>query len=328
MEIREYPLISVIIPAYNAGDTIRRACSSVLAQEYPKVELIVVNDGSLDDTEEILRELESRYANLHCITQKNGGVSKARNTGLTYAQGSYIAFLDADDEMMPQCLSKLYTAIVDQDCDVAAGNYITVEEDGVETAKAYDFSREIHPWRDRDALIQSLKDHPATYAVWGKLYRREMIGDVRFVEGRRIHEDSFFLFALFLRNPSMTVVDEIVTRHHAVRGSASRTAFSEKFLDILYFAKEKYRIVGESFPEYLFLAENILVKSSLALLNVMKTNTDPQYKEVERECLSTVRTYGRSFIPAIPRDRVLFAIVSLRLYGVYKMAFRIYSKIR
>jgi glycosyltransferase involved in cell wall biosynthesis len=88
------PLVSVVIPAYNAGRTVERAVASALGQTYGSIEVIVVNDGSRDDTEEKV----ARYADrIVYVSQKNGGVSKARNTGIEMARGDYIALLDADD---------------------------------------------------------------------------------------------------------------------------------------------------------------------------------------------------------------------------------------
>ena len=91
------PLVSVIMPAFNSARFVGQAVQTVLAQTYPQVELIVVNDGSTDETETVL----APYANrIQIINQANQGVSAARNTGIRAAQGQYIAFLDADDLMM------------------------------------------------------------------------------------------------------------------------------------------------------------------------------------------------------------------------------------
>ena len=96
-------LVSVIIPAYNREKTIRRAVDSALAQTYPSIEIIVVDDGSRDHTAEILLEYGEK---LRLIRQKNGGASSARNTGIRAAQGEIIAFLDSDDAWLPHKISR------------------------------------------------------------------------------------------------------------------------------------------------------------------------------------------------------------------------------
>lgn len=97
-----HPLVTVIIPSYNRGWVLKEAIDSVLSQDYPHVELIVVNDGSTDNTAQIL----SLYGDkINVIHQENRGVSAARNTGVSHAAGDYIAFLDSDDIWLPRKIS-------------------------------------------------------------------------------------------------------------------------------------------------------------------------------------------------------------------------------
>ena len=93
-ETESSPLITTIIPAYNVEEYVINAIQSVLDQSYKNVELIIVNDGSTDNTEQIIKE---NYPSINLITQKNKGLSGARNTGIENSKGEYIAFLDADD---------------------------------------------------------------------------------------------------------------------------------------------------------------------------------------------------------------------------------------
>lgn len=321
----EYPLISVIIPAYNAEATIRRAADSVLKQSYPDVELVVVNDGSKDSTRDILEQLAAEHPNFRCIHQENGGVSKARNTGLAAAAGEYIAFLDADDEMLPNCLEMLFRVSEKENCDIVAGPSIRVRPDGSRTPKGYGVEGKPLIWQGDEALQNSLKDHPATYSVWGKLYRREVLAGIRFVEGKRIHEDSFFLFQAFGRELRMAVCAEPTIYYYMTAQSASRSGFSDKFLDILYFAEEKAKIVEERYPEYLPLAKNVLAKANMALLKVMCLGADQKYLPLEKQCCRAVRENAPYFIPAIRVDKILFAVIRLRLFWLYK---RLYQLLR
>lgn len=322
------PLISVIIPAYNAEKTLRRACDSVLTQSYPNVELVVVNDGSKDGTQGILDALTGEYANVKGIFQENGGVCKARNTGLDNAAGDYLFFLDADDELMPECLTSLYNIAAAHNCDITAGGCLRIRPDGTSFESRIAPAGGLAVWEGQEALENSLKDHPGTYAVWGKLYRRTILEKVRFVEGKRVHEDSFFLFEVFLQPVKMAVTDVLGVRYYLTQNSASRAGFSEKFLDILYFADEKVKIVEEKYPEYLPLAKNVQVKASLALLKVMRSGCDAQFKGVERECIRTIQQNAKYFIPAIRVDSILFWIVRARLYYVFKFFNITYKRLR
>lgn len=326
--VQETPKISVVIPAYNAEATIVRACRSVLTQSYPNVELIVVNDGSRDGTAGILDQLAAQHDNLQVIHKENGGVCTARNAGLAAAQGDYLCFLDADDELTEGCIAYLYGIAAEKNCDIVAGSCLRIRRDGSSFETKYDLPEEMTLWQGLEGLEQSLKDHPATYSVWGKLYRREILRDVKFVEGRKIHEDSFFLFQVLMQPLRMAVTNVPIVRYYLTENSASRAGFSEKFLDVLYFADRKRELVEETYPQFLALAKNVQVKACLTMLNVMRTGYDPKFKPVERQCIATVHQNANYYIPAIRTDRILFRIVRLRLYPLFKLAFQTYQRIR
>ena len=103
MSNRLSPLVSVIIPAYNSGRFISEAIESILEQIYPELEVIVVNDGSTDNTEEIIRKYRNR---VRYIYQPNKGLAEARNSGIRAARGKYLQFLDADDLLLPRKIER------------------------------------------------------------------------------------------------------------------------------------------------------------------------------------------------------------------------------
>ncbi len=109
--MQQHPIVSIIMPCYNAGDNIKYSIASVYEQSFKNFELIVVNDGSTDDSLAKLTILAETYKSLRIIDQPNKGAGPARNSGLQVAQGEFIAFLDADDSWHPDCLLKLYQAL-------------------------------------------------------------------------------------------------------------------------------------------------------------------------------------------------------------------------
>jgi len=318
-----WPKISVIIPVYNGQATIGRAARSVLEQDYPDTELILVDDGSKDGTFGILEELAKENANVIPVRQENGGVSKARNTGLENATGEYLMFLDADDELAPGVLTKIMELAQTQDCDIVAGACIRIRPDGSSFLSDMPIEKDPCIWQGEDALCASLRDHPSTYAVWGKLYRRGAVGETRFVEGKRLHEDSFFIFELLQKDLKMAVTRLPVVRYYLTENSASRGGFSEKFLDMLYFAQRKVDIIEEKFPHLIPLGKNVLVKANMALLKTMWSAQGNTYQNLEKQCLETVRENAAYFIPAIKVDKILFAFIRLRLFWLYKWIYRL-----
>lgn len=113
------PLVSAIIPAYNAADTLGRAANSVLRQTYPSIELIVVNDGSTDKT----RAVAESFPEVCCLSQPNEGPGSARNLGASHAQARYLAFLDADDEWTPTKIERQMAVFAGDDRMAGLGTH-------------------------------------------------------------------------------------------------------------------------------------------------------------------------------------------------------------
>ena len=114
------PFLSVIVPAYNSEATLERCVRSVLDQSFVDLELILVDDGSTDSTPDLLRQFSEEDGRVRVFTQANSGVSAARNLGLSHAQGTYAAFLDADDWVDPQTYEKLTAAMRESGASSAA----------------------------------------------------------------------------------------------------------------------------------------------------------------------------------------------------------------
>lgn len=309
-------MISVIVPVYNGEKWIESCCQSVFCQDYPNWELILVDDGSSDDTLAQAQALARGRHNVTVLHRENGGVCCARNLGMDHARGALISFLDADDMLLPDALSSLFELMERTKSHIAVRHKTIVKSNGTQILCHYPEQECL--WQGEEGLVKSLEDHPATYSVWGKLYRQELVEDIRFIEGKRVHEDSYFIFQCMLKKPTVAVSDTQVLLYRETENSASRGAFSEKLFDILYFANEKYRIVREKYPQHLETAKNMLLKAHMALLrNLCKTN-DRRYRQAEKESLQAFYAYAKSYVPGSDYDRRWFWILKHRLYRLYK----------
>lgn len=303
--------VSIIIPAYNAGLFIRRAVDSCLRQTYQDLEIIVVDDGSFDNTYDIATSIKD--SRVRVIRQENGGVCKARNVGIEQSMGKYLFFLDADDELLEDCIESLY-ALLDDETDIACGTSVKdVDTSNLEKGKC---SSIIEKWDGETGLIKSLLDDPYTYAVWNKLYRKSFIGDTRFYEGKKIHEDAFFVFELMTKKPSIVISNQITYLGHVVENSASREAFSDKFYDILFFRDKKIEIVKERFPHLTQYVGNVIIKSDMALLNKLVTTRGRKQKE--KELIKEIKKYKKSFVPATKANEKFFFVITHGLYFLLK----------
>ena len=319
------PLISVIVPAYNSEKWLADCCQSIFSQTYHNVELIIVDDGSCDGTSDLADKLSVGKENVKVIHTENGGVCRARNVGLDNASGEYIVFLDADDMMESNAIETLYSRIKEESADIAVGWKSNISSDGREIGCPYEITSGI--FTGSEALQLSLEDHPSMYAVWAKLYKREAIGDVRFVVGRKVHEDSFFVFQCLLKQPKIVVCDKIVLYYRISENSASRSKFSEKFFDITYFADLKKELIAKNYPELLPLAENVIVKANMALLGNLIKTTDHRYRDREKQAVKSVIDRKKYYKNATAADKKWFWILTHRLYGIYKVIYTIKNKI-
>lgn len=320
------PLISVIIPVYKAEKYLRECVDSVIDQTYSNLEIILVDDGSPDGCPSICDEYAVIDRRCKVIHKENGGVCTARNAGLDASSGEYVAFLDADDTLLNDSLEKLYSAIEDNDADISIGWKTNVTEEGKNLGCPYRIEKAL--WKGTEGIENSLKDHPACYAVWGKLYNRNAIMDIRFEEGRKVHEDSFFFFQCLLNQPKVVLCDFIVLNYRLSVNSASRSVFSEKYFDILFFAKAKKNIIESDFPGLSNIAENMFLKANIAMLsNLIKFN-GKKYKEIENQCIKTVIAHKHSFIPLASIDNRMYYIIIWRLYWIYKFTKLITAKFK
>ncbi len=177
---------SVIIPAYNAEDTIERCLQSLLVQKRNDVEIIVINDGSTDKTANIIDNIAATNKTVICLHQVNSGVSNARNNGLSHATGTYITFVDSDDWVAEEYFSELDKA--DPDTDLCYFQFAGCSEDDIALFKQIDLCE---AWIDKMNLLLSSR---IIMKPSNKRFKREIINSnkLQFIEGLHISEDFNF----------------------------------------------------------------------------------------------------------------------------------------
>lgn len=236
------PQISVIIPVYNTEKYVARCLRSILQSTYQDFEIICVDDGSTDKSLQIMREIMAEDPRVRIIEQKNAGVSAARNRGLDAASGKWIAFVDSDDWIHPQYFEVLMDGQEKLGADVVmCGNRIVSHvsefpKTDVENLKWKVLDR-------KDALSGSIVKR----YVWGKLYRKSNISDIRFSEELTWREDTTFNVAVFCSNPRICVgtVEEPLYYYYRREESVSHQLQPE---EIKKMAKW-YLSYGENFKE-------------------------------------------------------------------------------
>lgn len=169
-------LISIVVPAYNVSDYLKRCLDTLVAQTYKNYEVIIVDDGSTDETGEIADQYAKKYSQITCIHKENAGLGKARNTGIKLAKGDYITFVDSDDFVETNFLEKSIKYIQKLDCDTVITSYYRIYKTRSVLIKRNSnlqciYKKEIH--RNLiPRLLGSLPDKNDTFAMsaWGIIY--------------------------------------------------------------------------------------------------------------------------------------------------------------
>ncbi len=200
-------IVSIIIPSYNCGQWLDRAVTSAFSLNKTHIEVIVVDDGSTDDTPSICGVLKHKYPALKVIRQLNGGLSAARNTGLDAATGTFIILLDADDELVGFDVS----TITDTDADVLR---IGVEEVTIEGTTLYWLESYSESEPGPEYLQRHLKADTLYIPSCAYVYRRSFLqeNDLRFKNGL-IHEDNLFTIQALVKSASVAATSTIVYRY-------------------------------------------------------------------------------------------------------------------
>ena len=194
------PEISIIIPAYNCGDQIKTIVNSILSQKFQDFELIIINDKSTDNTLDILRALAKTDNRIKIINQlKNGGASIARNKGIQKSRGKYIIFFDADDDITPTTITKLYDTITSNNSELAVGGFTVQSYRGDNLINSVDVcANQLPPQEPNEPwelyILKLLGLDGRLYQVWNKIYLSSIIKDnkIQFQPGINFGEDFIF----------------------------------------------------------------------------------------------------------------------------------------
>ncbi len=192
-------LLSLVVPVYNVAPYLERCLASLAAQDPDGVEIVLVDDGSTDDSPAILARYAAQHPQMHVIRQPNGGLSAARNTGMDHAGGEYLAFVDSDDWIEPGYYRRLLDLARAKNLDLAHGNAMYHFEGRREDHPIYRDALPTEVMPGREVLRRRLAERTLLHMVWMHLYRRDFIArlGLRFAP-RVIHEDVLWTTRAFL----------------------------------------------------------------------------------------------------------------------------------
>lgn len=228
------PTISIIVPVYNVEDYISKCISSILKQTFSDFELIIVNDGSTDNSLLICEEFAVSDKRIILINKNNNGVSSARNAGLDIVKGKYITFIDGDDFVEPNYLEKMYYLLKNApSSDYVICNFKRVDPFGIQVGEPLP----VYATKHID-IIDSIECYKYTSGlVWGALYKKEalMINNKMLKFAANIHngEDNLYTFLIFVNSNRFIRTTDVLYNYLVRSDSAFHKSFSEKNISFL-----------------------------------------------------------------------------------------------
>ena len=228
--------ISIIIPVYNAEKYIAETIESVLRQTYSNIELLLVDDGSKDDSGKICLKYAASDTRVKYIHKANGGVSSARNRGLIEVTGEYIGFMDADDiaeadmyEIMMTDMHKYRADVV----SIGAGIYENEKLTG-----AFYGTNKLTVMNREEVLVALLSLRVINKGVWSKIFKRELVEGILYDESRSMYEDIYYIFEAFSRANCVVNHDILKYRYMRRENSITTSKFNQKWFDTEYFTSK------------------------------------------------------------------------------------------
>ncbi len=247
----EYPLISIIVPVYNIEEYLPRCVKTLRGQTYPRIEILLVDDGSTDGTGSLCDRLAEEDARIRVFHKENGGSSSARNLGIAAAKGEYLGFVDSDDYVEPDMYEKLYAAIKQYDVSAAQTGRDEIAPDGSRMPDICIPPKEPECIEAEDFLKELLM-HRGDCSFCTKLIKRSVLEDRKFPEG--VLNEDFHLLVQLLGERIHRIVSLPGRGYHVFYrvGSNSRKAdrenFSRVFMDIVDNADMVSGLVEEKYP--------------------------------------------------------------------------------
>lgn len=232
--------ISMIIPVYQVEKYIAQCIESVINQTFRDFELILVDDGSKDSSGMICDTYAAKDDRIIVIHTENRGAASARNTGLDHASGNYITFLDGDDYIAENMLSRLYEVIHDSEYDMVVSDFLNILPDEKDNFIVH-LQEQTVCGRVVLEHLKNERNYGLWTIVWNKIYKREVLENLRFPAGKYF-EDEFFSNQLYLNSGQIHVIPDVLCYHRVLASSTMNTQKIENYLDLLDAFRERLEI--------------------------------------------------------------------------------------
>lgn len=261
-------LISVIVPVYNLENYIERCLKSIQNQTYSNIEIIVVDDGSIDDSWNVINRIAKEDNRIIPIHKENGGVSSARMLGLANANGEWIGFVDGDDKIEEDMYEVLINNAFECNADISHCGYKMIFNDGRITSF---YDTKVKKIQDNTTgVIDLLEGDLIEPGLCNKLYKKSLFEDIELDTNIKINEDLLLNYYLF-KNSQLSIFEDLTKYHYLIRdNSASRSKLNDyKIYDPI---RVKEVILNDADDEYKSTAQKVFLRTLIYVYNSLIIN--------------------------------------------------------
>ena len=276
--------ISIVVPIYNVADYLHYAIDSLMKQTYQNFEVILVNDGSTDKSPMLCEDYANRYENIHVFHKENGGLSDARNFGVSKANSDWIFFLDPDDYLEEYTLELIVKIHKEHHADLISTKVKATSKYNAYTSYKLQESdyKDLVPFTKEKALEAMLDDKFATVSACAKLYHRSILEKVPFPVGK-IYED-FYVVGQHLALADKIIISPLETYNYYRReGSIVRSTFTEKRYEFFDAVAKNEEVVRKEYIQNEELLQSLQAKKILGGFVVIGAKADSGLKDFTKD---------------------------------------------
>lgn len=244
--MKKYGLVSVIVPVYNVMEYIDACFNSIVRQTYKNLEVILVDDGSVDGSGEYCDRLGEEDERVRVIHKVNGGLSSARNAGMDLMTGDYVTFVDSDDTIEERMIEICLRDLIVYDADIVECGVNHIYKTGV---KKKSCKRKDRCVNTEEALLLDLSAR-GSIASPAKIFRKKILAQERFPEGRE-NEEQFMIIPFLSKAEKIVFNPECLYNYYHRKNSITTNTFSDRKLDCMRAAKRNLEIVKNKYPNAL-----------------------------------------------------------------------------
>lgn len=279
------PLISVLVPAYNAEAFLEQCLESIVAQTYRHLEIIVVDDGSTDNSGAISDRWAERDDRIRVIHQPNGGHSAARNTALDAMTGELMMMVDSDDVIHPEFTATLFGLMLEHNADIAVTGYTAFFGSEPNFSRRRDGSPRLYD--QQQAMLAVFYQHGLTHSPWGRLFKATLFDGIRFPLGI-IYEDLAIIYPLLRKCHRVVAIDDVLYgyRQHV---SNSMRVFSPKRAAVLEVCENLERQMQREDPQYVEAVRSRLLSAYFNILLLGHQDKRGDHRQLEDRCWNGIK---------------------------------------